>query len=158
MEWTVRVEMTGAPTEEQQEALVTADDGPYLVKVDAGIFAVEMLMSVAADSATAALGRAKRALERLAPFRDLVAAGVLTDPHRVVVEGPHAPSGELDVIATKALAGLLGVSEQRVRELAGKGRPDFPTPHRIDGAAGMYFRRSEAEAYARRRKADGDRA
>lgn len=153
MEWTVRVETTGAPTEQQQEALVTADGGAYLVKTQDGTQSVEILLSVDADSAAAALGRAKRALERLAPLRELVQAGALADPHRVTVEGPQAPDGELDVIATKALAGLLGVTEQAVRKMAGKERPGFPTAHHIDGAAGLYFRRSEAEAYARRRDA-----
>lgn len=147
MEWTLRADLIGAPTLDQMKSLA-GQPGVFAVRFPDGGGPGYVLVGIEAVDYAAALAKAKRTLERLDSLQELIATEAVSPPHRVAVTAADAPADELDVIATKALAGLLKVSEQRVRELAGKDRAGFPKAHRIEGAAGMYFRRSEAEAYA----------
>ena len=141
--WTIRIETRDDILREQKEALLVDGDA-HAVETRNETTTILLSLDAALDGLDAALRLTQHVLARLGAM-----------PYRIVVESTDAPDDDLGVVATKALAGMLGVSEQRVRELAGKGREDFPTPYRIEGAAGMYFRRSEVEGYVRRRAAGG---
>jgi hypothetical protein len=149
MKWHVRAETTGELTLEQQEALADGAD-VFLLTYNSTDRRVALTLGVEAADPAAALAAAKRALARQSALNELAAAGVLEPAHRITVESEDAPRPDAPVVSTKGFAALLDVSEQRVRVLTGS--LGFPEPLNIPGAAGMFFRRDEAEAYAANRK------
>lgn len=145
MEWYVRAEMTGTLNDEQQETLA---DGEGITLVHVNDATGTAAVSVTIESGRAdALSVARRALARLGGMQALIAGGVLSQPYRIVVESADAATADMPLVSTQGFAGLLGVSAPRIRELANQGRPGFPKPLTIPGAAGTYFSRAAVEAY-----------
>src|SRR6266571_9495155 len=123
MQWYLRAEMTGTPSQDQQEILLAAGAFSIQTNLDTDTTVVQLTID-AADHA-AALGEAKRTLERFDALTEFIDSDVLTVPYRVIVEEPGAPHPDSQLMGTEAFAKVLEVSPRRIGQMA--GQPGFPT-------------------------------
>ena len=140
--WNIRAEMTGAPTDDQQEAIA---EEATISHFNTSAEHVEVSLTIQAADHLAALTAAKQALTKMRATQALIDAGVLTGAHRITIENSQAREASVPFVSTKAFAELLGVSDARIRQL--KGGLGFPEPFTIPGAAGEFYHRSDVDTY-----------
>lgn len=140
----VRAEMRGTPTEDQQ--LLLADDGATLVHFNSATGLGEVRIAIEETNLAAAIACASGTVANLDNLRALTADGVLTEPHRIVVEAVDAPQAAPTLVGTGGIAALLGISDARVRQLRDDD-PGFPRPIPVPGVKGDVYLAGDVEAY-----------
>lgn len=156
-DWNVHLEINGELTEAQLEDLL---DGlrPHsgVVSGGPGFPFYAATLSISAPAAGTAIEKAIRVLARLTPRRPLRSRDVTraeaakqADVERDL-ERPTFP----EIVGTTETAKILGVSKQRVWELARQERTPFPEPI-VKLAAGPIWLRSSVLAFANRPRLTG---
>jgi hypothetical protein len=83
--WQIRAEYEGVPSGIQLEAMAD-NDRPAMLLADGGDGRLEILARFPAGDAATAVAAGLARLDRMTTLADLVHAGILAGPHRLVVE------------------------------------------------------------------------
>nr|MDT0660838.1 hypothetical protein [Micromonospora sp. DSM 115978] len=144
MDWHVEAEFVG---ELRQEQLEQAAGGASLAHYQAGngVLRLRGLLLDTDGTYADAVRKAADWVGRLTAVTELVPAGVLAGPERVLVETAAARARDWDLVGSAEIAQRLGVSTARVRQL--EVRPDWPAPVR-ELAGGRIYLAADIEQFA----------
>ncbi|WP_431977607.1 helix-turn-helix transcriptional regulator [Micromonospora haikouensis] len=139
MDWYAEAELTGHLEREQLEQ---AAEGAFLAHYNEKSEVLRLRTRLDAQDYPAAVEEALRWVAGL----NVIRAGMLTGPDRILVESAAARAREWPLLGTAEIAARFGVSTTRVRQL--EQRPDFPAPLQVL-VGGRVYRAEDIAAFER---------
>ncbi|GAA4439302.1 helix-turn-helix transcriptional regulator [Phytohabitans houttuyneae] len=141
--WFIELEFTGPLEPDQMEQ---AAEGAPFAHYTAGVQVLRLRGPLDAVEYDDAVREAQDWPVRLTGAAELVRAGVLSGPERMVIETSAARARMWDLLGAAEIAERLGVTTARVRQL--EQRPDFPKPA-LTLAGGRIYRADDIDAFNR---------